>query len=932
MPDNVVDTLRVRVEEAAGDNTKEIGRLIGALTRLKETLAPLQSMKLNSFFTSTAVENAKGFAAAVNSIDTAKLKELASLDLSNLSKAMNASGMKDYSESLGSIENGLKRVYNLLNERFAPAQKTAEQATAKATTAIRQQTKAAQSHHKSFSLASTALGKFFNSIKRIAFYRMIRGAIKAVTQGFSEGIQNLYFWSQAVGTSFAPAMDRLATATLYLKNGFASMWSPLIEKAIPIIDKVIDKLVDFFNFVQEGFARLFELPTWNKALRYPVQFAENTEGATKAAKALHNILMGFDELNVINTPTDSGRGKAGDEKDYASMFKLMETQTTGGGLENWAGRFRRLIDTFAPAFAPLQRVIDSTKETIKTLIDETGEWIDKTDFKPLADSVGNVNGEIADLVETLNGDFVTTYKKVVLPIATWLVEAELPDTLNNVASAIGVVKSGLHALNIMFTAFWDNTEELREYLKEFFHNRHQEIQDFLDKIKDWLADSTPTFERLGAAAGKLFNTLGKILIPLFDLIAKVGWQPFVTGIGLILEALTPLLDALAVVLDLISTILDKPLELLGSGLGITGKLLTGDFAGAIADLKSGVNEIITGGFFKEWGDDFDAFLQRTKEASNGVKGWFKERLGLGSEHSEQGGGRDFNLDPAVLEAQAVMKAGEEGGKKTFGERIEEIKTQITNFKEWCKNNFIVPVKILSDNIREKVSEKWNEFKQWWIDKVETIKLIPVNIKELVLAKWEEFKTWWRDKTEQIKLIVPNIKEKVREKWESFKSWWTTLGINLKINFPNLIQMMREKWENFKAWWRTLSLPSFHISLPHLVVTQGSLNPIKWFAEGLPKIEVQWYAKGGFPSPGQMFYAGEGGIPEIMGKVNGRSAVVGGAEITGISDTIRAQGAREEQLLQAIYDALVAKDFSFVPNAASGRLINQALRQYSGVTG
>ena len=68
--------------------------------------------------------------------------------------------------------------------------------------------------HKEVSKLSALL----NSLKRIAFYRIIRSAIKAITQAFKEGAENAYFFSQAVGGDLAQALDFLSTKTFTMKN------------------------------------------------------------------------------------------------------------------------------------------------------------------------------------------------------------------------------------------------------------------------------------------------------------------------------------------------------------------------------------------------------------------------------------------------------------------------------------------------------------------------------------------------------------------------------------------------------------------------------------------------------------------------------------------------------------------------------------------
>lgn len=84
--------------------------------------------------------------------------------------------------------------------------------------------------------------------------------------------------------------------------------------------------------------------------------------------------------------------------------------------------------------------------------------------------------------------------------------------------------------------------------------------------------------------------------------------------------------------------------------------------------------------------------------------------------------------------------------------------------------------------------------------------------------------------------------------------------------------------NFK--W---SLPS--LKLPHLSWTTQPAP--SWISNilsalnlptSLPKLNVSWYAKGGFPETGELFYANEAG-PELVGTIGNRTAVANKDQIT-----------------------------------------------------
>lgn len=178
-----------------------------------------------------------------------------------------------------------------------------------------------------FKRMQKSISRVFASIGRIAFYRAIRSGIKAVTQGFSEGVKHLYAWSEAFNTKFAPTMDTFKTQMTYLHNGFAAMFSPLIEWVVPnVLVPLTDAMVEFFNFVQQGFATLVGHDYWYKAQKSITKFGE----ATKKA----NIqLAKFDELNNL---TETGSGS---EEDASGMFTLEKVSADFG-----KGFFKELRD------------------------------------------------------------------------------------------------------------------------------------------------------------------------------------------------------------------------------------------------------------------------------------------------------------------------------------------------------------------------------------------------------------------------------------------------------------------------------------------------------------------------------------------------------------------------------------------------------------
>ena len=752
------------------------------------------------------------------------LKSLSTVDFSNLS----------YLAETAKELRMLYEQYNLLYksaEKLAKAQnnvKISIKATAK------EATRANTTFHKSTNIIS----KFLSSIKRIVMYRIIRNALRSITQGFSEGIQNLYHWSQAVGTSFAPAMDRLATASLYLKNGFASMWSPLIERAIPALDAVIDKFVEFFNFVQEGFAQLTGQATWNKALKYPVSYADALDDASASAKEFKNQLMGFDELNVINTPTNSSRGKGADAKDYSAMFELVET-AAGNNLaslgdrladalakpfedpDKWSGYGETAADLLSTAF---DNAIDffqrghengmfanmgrSFSNFISRFATKMAKKITDTNWNEVIDAFTTA---LCDIIEGIDiGEVLKSLAKLIVSIVF-----SIPSMV--LASLRSVVKITSSYIRMWAGAFSENS---------FFGALLNFASDGLDQAADWLDKKANKWDALGDAA------------------TKAVWNAM-DGYGLTTDTITSL----------------------------------GGSTAARGGSKNGIELPIT---------------PTIEESEPDTKTWWS----------------DFNTswDQNRQDKKPLVKIN---------------LTPVTNpIREW-----------------------WSEFTQKWGIRYAIVKTIVQNIPSAIAQGFTEFKNWWGTKKAEVWTTVQNSWQDVKTGFDNFKKIWGNKSADVYTKVSTLWSAIQSGWENLTKQWSLKGNLTVGVTISNiLAAVENGWNTLVALWQGKGSLSTStnvnagkkekggFFASGGYPSSGTLFWAGENHVPEILGTVGGQNAVAGGAEITGIRDEIARQGVAEQQLLVQVINAISNMDLTLVANSNTGRWVSKALKAYQGVTG
>ena len=236
-----IEALELSISHESKGATNSIGKLVSALTHLRQ---------------------AASGGAGLNQVVS---------QLRQLQQALNSSGASGASQALANTQRSAtsaavavqqaSRQVTELSSEFSSVQASASSA-ASATSNVASTAKGASAAAKDLTKETTNMGKaaknssnFFSkltqSIGRIIFYRMIRSALRAVTQALKEGITNLYYYSQAVNNTdpshAASTLDAYATAILKVKNSVAAAFMPIITAALPLIQSFTNAIIKALN-------------------------------------------------------------------------------------------------------------------------------------------------------------------------------------------------------------------------------------------------------------------------------------------------------------------------------------------------------------------------------------------------------------------------------------------------------------------------------------------------------------------------------------------------------------------------------------------------------------------------------------------------------------------------------------------------------------
>lgn len=403
-----IDSIAKAVEKLSN---LSLGGAASVLSQLAQALQPLKEVGdaakgVGSFANGLAklADNPEGLANVA-----VILAQIAAIDFSNISEA--GEGLRDIAAAARALAGiGSNTVIGEPVKGFDRIRAFA----AKAASAVRNLAK--NLALLPFRMAAKAAGGFADklktvvgSLKRILFYRIIRGIIKFITQAFQEGLKNAYQFDKIAGGQLAESLDRIATTSLTMKNQLGAAFGGLLTALTPIIVGVIRLVTSLASAITRLIAILGGSGQWLKAKDVWTEWGEAAEGAGGAAKEALKYLAPFDELNVL--PSERGGGGGGGGADYGDMFEWVSTEEGSGFLDALTGAFKSVGEWFeskdwqdigAKAWQTLKEVFtDGTKanEAVSAFMEAVGAAFGAI--------VGTAWGFISNLVD----DLVAQFKK-----------------------------------------------------------------------------------------------------------------------------------------------------------------------------------------------------------------------------------------------------------------------------------------------------------------------------------------------------------------------------------------------------------------------------------------------------------------------------------------------------------------------------------------
>ena len=696
-------------------------------------------------------------------------------------------------------------------------------------------------------------GKLLNTFKRLTMLRVLRRIIQEIGKGFEEGLKNAYAFSKTINGELSKTLNSIASLGMQMKNQLGSALGELLINVRPIVEAIENLIIRIADAMSRLFAVLGGRSTYNKAIASTEEWASATESGAAAAKEWKKQLLGFDEINKLEAPMDSG---------------------SGGGSSDNIGKWEEAV---------------AQMEWAKQLRDITLSWFNNLNLEPLINAWTRLKTAVKGFVDIVDGALYWAYTNVLLPLAGWTIEKGLPATLLAVAAAFELINVVLKKLEPLFKDLFEVVlKPFAEWVGEKFIDAMNGITETLTSLKEKVEQANSLGEFVDSLNGK-----EKVLVAIAVAITAIAVASALLGVAK--TVFTGLSDALGLLLSPVGKVALAIGLLTLAGMELYQKFDT-------------VKEK-----FDEVGEKFSEFKERFKEPEY----WTELGTVIVEALATAVGAAIGSLATGLVDLAGELvqklreaiatKFGEDlngDGKVTWGDIggnifigiLEGVANAVKGIADWIKTHILDPfvkgfkeafgihspaetMKPLGEAIWEGILEgildiikdvaEWIKTKVWEPLKSAIKSAFGINEEGGIATKVKTFG----------ESLADGLKNGVEKVWAGIGVWFNdTVWVPLETEFSSLYQRAQGWVASLQSAWSTFSSTMDRFS-------QANID-----AEGLYAVYPgQYKADGGYVDSGELFVAREAGA-ELVGSVGGRTAVMNNDQIvaavsTGVANAV-----------------------------------------------
>lgn len=561
-------------------------------------------------------------------------------------------------------------------------------------------------------------------------------------------------------------LSTITSSLTQLKNAFGAAFVPIVNVVIPILDSLIQKLVQVSEAIAMLMAKLTGQSTFIRAKKVQQDFADSISKTGKSAEKASKALGKYDELAVIGS--DSGSGA-----NASSFFEEVPVEETklSKALEDffkpfqeaWNNYGQPVIDAWEKALFAVKQLFNDIYHTFMDI------WTNGTGTTVLEDLL-ILAADLAKWIESIANAFDHAW--------------------NEGERGAALLQGFFDMIHEILRLIHDIAEDAREvWDAEFGENLFADILEILTNIENTVKNITANFREAWNEndRGKgILESISEIILiisgginditkSIADWSATLDFGPLLESVQGFLDKAQPIIQGLQ---DTLTWLFTDILEPLGKWAleGAVPAVL--DWFGTLFDLFAAIGEKVKPNVEWLWNNLFQPLAEWTGGAVIDIMNGITEAVqGLADLISGEISFEDFvNLGVNLVEGL-----------------LEGIVQACVGIWQWLKTNLVDPIWTACCDLFEtgSPSKLFEKLGKWLIeglikgisDMVKKVKESLKGIKDAIVKRWDKIKDSIEKKTSK-------IKEKVVEHWDTIKE-------KTESAFTKVKEKTDEIWGNIK---------------------------------------------------------------------------------------------------------------------------------------
>lgn len=422
---------------------------------------------------------------------------------------------------------------------------------------------------------------FKNILKYGLGIRSVYALVNKIRTGIKEGFSNLY--NDKNMTAFKESVDGLKASLLTLKNAFAAAFRPLVEAAIPYLQKAIEYMTRFLDVVGQIFAAIRGQSVYTKAIK------QTTAAIKDQNKAQNKQLSSLDKLN--NLTSQSGGGA--DDGGVGTMFEEAPVDT-------------RILDFLQKIKDLLKPVIEYTQKLkdifIQGFWDGLGDW--QYRWESIKASISSIKDSLIDIwtdpaVLSAGDRWAQSVAYLLGSIAGSMTSIGLTIATNLIGGMAKYLEQNKERIKGYLVSMFDIWAEINQKFSELFQSISYVFEAFASEQGQQLtANIIGIFEDALMGASEFLSKLMRDVLNIFI-------QPFVDNKEEFRTALEGFLSVLSEVTGTIKEGIDETFDKLN-------EVYDEHFKPFFDSISNGLSDTV-GKFLEMWNTHIQPILDRWAE-------------------------------------------------------------------------------------------------------------------------------------------------------------------------------------------------------------------------------------------------------------------------------------------------------------------------------